>query len=111
MRNTAIACLVFLASCKSAETENEKPGSTETDTAMTSNIATSDSSVNALSAAEKADGFELLFDGNSMGGWHVYNKKSDGSAWKVQDGTIHLDNAVMKEWQTVGGGDLMSEKE
>jgi hypothetical protein len=111
MRNTAIAWLVFLASCQSAETENEKSGVTETDTTMTSTTATSDTAVNALTAAEKADGFELLFDGNSIGGWHVFNKKSDGSAWKVQDGTIHLDNAVMKEWQTVGGGDLISEKE
>jgi len=104
MRNTAIACLLFLASCQSAETDSEKSGVTETDTTMTTNVASPDSAVNVLTAAEKADGFELLFDGTSIGGWHVFNKKSDGSAWKVQDGTIHFDKSG-------GGGDLISEKE
>ena len=104
MRNTAIACLLFLASCQSAETDSEKSGVTETDTTMTTNVASPDSAVNVLTAAEKADGFELLFDGTSIGGWHVFNKKSDGSAWKVQDGTIHFDKSG-------SGGDLISEKE
>src|SRR6476620_9812562 len=111
MRNTAIACLFLIASCQSAETKKEESSAKEADTMTQSNPASTDSSVNKLTDAEKKDGFELLFDGKSIGGWHVFNKKSDGSAWKVEDGTIHLDNANMKEWQTVGGGDLISEKE
>ena len=78
---------------------------TETDTTMQSNLASTDSSVNQLTDAEKKDGFELLFDGQSVGGWHVFKKETDGSAWKVQDGTLHFDNTVDK------GGDLVSEKE
>jgi hypothetical protein len=106
MRNTAIACLFLIASCQSAETKKEESSAKETDTTTQSNAASADSSVNKLTDAEKKDGFELLFDGQSKGGWHVFNKESDGSSWKVEDGTLHLDNS-----QENGGGDLVSEKE
>lgn len=111
MRITAIACLVFLASCQSGDNKQETVTAKETDTTMAPASSMKDSTANVLTDAEKAAGFELLFDGKSIGGWHVFNKKSDGSAWKVEDGTIHLDNSQMKDWQTVGGGDLVSEKE
>lgn len=110
MRNTIIALCLVLAACQSKEEKKEEAATPATDTAMTT-TAPSEETANALTAAEQADGWELLFDGKSIGGWHVFNKKSDGSAWKVEDGTIHLDNSKMKDWQTVGGGDLVSEKE
>src|SRR5687768_8511394 len=105
MRNTAIACLLLMASCQSAETKNEESTATETDTTMKSNLSSTDSAVNVLTDAEKKDGFELLFDGQSVGGWHVFKKETDGSSWKVVDGTLHFDNTNEK-----GGGDLVSEK-
>ncbi|WP_206022236.1 DUF1080 domain-containing protein [Pseudoflavitalea sp. G-6-1-2] len=66
---------------------------------------------NQLTGQEKEEGWELLFDGTTKNGWHVYNNKSDGSAWVVADGTLHLDPKQKKDWQTVGGGDIVSEKE
>ncbi|MET0298570.1 MAG: DUF1080 domain-containing protein, partial [Flavitalea sp.] len=66
---------------------------------------------NMLSEAEKIDGFELLFDGVTKSGFHVYNQKTDGSAWSVVDGTIHLDPKEVKDSQTSGGGDLVSADE
>lgn len=76
-------------------------------------MVTSTSSIqpNTLSEAEKAEGWELLFDGRSKQGWHVYNNKSDGSAWKIADDTLYLDVSVKNGWQTVGGGDIVTEKE
>ena len=46
---------------------------------------------NALTAAEKKDGWTLLFDGAKLDGWRAY-KKTDaaGTRWKVEDGTLAL---------------------
>jgi Domain of Unknown Function (DUF1080) len=43
---------------------------------------------NTLTAREKSEGWELLFDGKDLAGWH--NFKSDGvkPGWQVQDGTL-----------------------
>lgn len=43
---------------------------------------------NALTEAEKSAGWQLLFDGKSLAGWH--NFKSDGvkPGWKVKDGAL-----------------------
>ena len=40
--------------------------------------------VNELTPAEKAAGWERLFDGKSMGGWHGYNGQSL-KAWAIED--------------------------
>lgn len=65
---------------------------------------------NTLSKSEKAEGWELLFDGKTKTGWHVYQAKSDGAAWKASDGMLMLDPKEKKDWQTVGGGDLITDK-
>lgn len=46
-----------------------------------------------------------LFDGSSKTGWHVYNHTSDGSAWIIDDGAIHLDPSRS------GRGDLVTDEE
>ena len=43
---------------------------------------------NALSAAEKAAGFVLLFDGATFNGWHGYNGQKT-PAWSVADCALH----------------------
>ncbi len=40
--------------------------------------------VNVLTAEENAAGWELLFDGRSMNGWHGYNGQST-RAWTIED--------------------------
>lgn len=45
---------------------------------------------NTLTAAEKAAGWQLLFDGHDLKGWHSYLEKAPGKAWQVQDGAIYL---------------------
>lgn len=64
---------------------------------------------NQLTEAQQAEGWTLLFDGQTKTGWHVYQGKSDGSAWKVDQGTLMLDPREKKDWQTVGGGDLITD--
>ncbi len=46
---------------------------------------------NQLTDAEINDGWKLLFDGKTSTGWHTYNKKTFGPAWKVVDGTLFCD--------------------
>ncbi len=46
---------------------------------------------NQLTDAEKKDGWKLLFDGKTSSGWHTYNQKTFGPAWKIEDGTLFCD--------------------
>jgi hypothetical protein len=55
------------------------------------------------------DGWQVLFDGASKNAWHIYNSKSDGAAWKVQDGILYLDPGARKSG--AGGGDLVTNEE
>ncbi|HXB44007.1 MAG TPA: DUF1080 domain-containing protein [Puia sp.] len=59
----------------------------------------------ALTDVEKNDGWVSLFDGKTTNGWHTYNKDKAGSAWQVDDGTLHL-NPASKD-----GGDIVTAKE
>lgn len=60
-------------------------------------------------ATGKNDGWQVLFDGSSKSAWHVFNSKSDGAAWKVQDGILYLDPIAKKSG--AGGGDLVTNEE
>lgn len=65
---------------------------------------------NTLSAAEKAAGWTLLFDGETTNGWHRYNESSIGSDWKVSDGILYLDVSQRPEGGSkVNGGDIVAE--
>ncbi|MBS1947591.1 MAG: DUF1080 domain-containing protein [Bacteroidetes bacterium] len=54
---------------------------------------------------QKQDGWISLFDGKTTKGWHTYGKKEVGSAWKADDGTLHLTPS------STGGGDIVTDKE
>ncbi|HMH32692.1 MAG TPA: DUF1080 domain-containing protein [Puia sp.] len=60
---------------------------------LSNGLIAQQTSRNTLSAQEKKDGWELLFDGSSTKGWHPYGKPSATSTVKVEDGTLHLDPA------------------
>ncbi len=63
---------------------------------------------NTLSAKEKQEGWRLLFDGKTLNGWHTYNKKGIGSAWKINDDALMLDNPNRAGNKTVNGGDIVT---
>ena len=55
---------------------------------------------NTLTAAEKAAGWRLLFDGKTIAGWVAIGKDEfPGKGWAVEEGTLH---------HTKGGGDLVT---
>lgn len=92
-------------SAKEAETEKK-------DTmANTTGATPATPAPNALTDAQKAEGWTLLFDGTSTKGWHSYNKSTDGSAWKVADGALYLDTSQKKDGKIPGGGDVVSDEE
>jgi hypothetical protein len=71
--------------------------------------AGSNEKANTLSSKEQKEGWKLLFDGTTKNGWHVFNNKTDGSAWKVEDGALYLDPKA-KGPNNAGGGDIISEE-
>jgi hypothetical protein len=61
----------------------------------------------ALTAFMPASGdWVSIFDGKTTHGWHTYGQTTAGSAWKAEDGVLHLD-ASTKE----GRGDLVTDAE
>ncbi len=52
-----------------------------------------------------------LFDGKTFNGWHTYGMDSVGNAWKIEDSVIHLHPLMKNGWQSVGGGDLVTDEE
>jgi hypothetical protein len=59
---------------------------------------------NSLSANEKAEGWQLLFNGKDINNWHIYNQGDQPSKWVVKDGAILCDPTV----KTGIFGDLVS---
>ncbi len=45
---------------------------------------------NTLSDAERAAGWQLLFDGESLDGWRGYQRDSAPEGWTVKDGALHF---------------------
>ena len=45
---------------------------------------------NTLTPQEKQSGWQMLFDGADLNGWHSYGQKGTGKDWSVVDGAIQL---------------------
>ncbi len=67
---------------------------------------TSGQKPNTITTEEKQQGWQLLFDGKNMDGWHSYLKDKPTQNWSVKDGAI-LVNAVRNGFQS----DLVTDKE
>ncbi|MGI9547844.1 MAG: 3-keto-disaccharide hydrolase [Flavobacteriaceae bacterium] len=62
---------------------------------------------NQLTDAEKAEGWDLLFDGKTKEGWHLYNFQDSTSVWIVENGTLYC-----KSKEGSGRhGDLVTDRE
>jgi hypothetical protein len=97
---------IFLTACNNSSTAEMKDNKDND----TSHTAVADTT-NTLTDQQKAEGWQLLFDGKSTSGWHKYGGGPVGSSWKVVDGTLHLDVSDKIAWQAKGGGDIVFEKE
>ncbi len=94
-----IICLMLACqSTTSEETTNSATENTET---------TSEPAQNTLSDQEKADGWELLFDGESTSNWKGYNKSTfPDKGWKVEDGMLMVLKSGAEE--AGHGGDIVT---
>jgi len=55
---------------------------------MVAQRPSADSTLNALTAAERAGGWRLLFDGRSTDGWRGFKMNSMPDGWKIVDGAL-----------------------
>ncbi|MCD4737442.1 MAG: DUF1080 domain-containing protein [Bacteroidales bacterium] len=65
---------------------------------------------NTLTANEKAENFQLIFDGKSFAGWRGYQKETVPGAWKIIDGTIQIMGSGRGEAGANNGGDIVYDK-
>lgn len=111
---TTFACLIIagaIAGCQGGS-GTQQPGIDSTKTTTDTMAKTAPVEMNnSLTEEEKNAGWQLLFDGNSKSNFHVFNKKSDGAAWQIADGTLHLDTTNKKDGKITGGGDLVTNDE
>ncbi len=73
-----------------------------------------EAAVNTLTDAEKADGWQLLFDGKTLNGWRgIGIDEPPKGHWEVVDGCIHKigkENVPRQaDGQPIKGGDLMTD--
>lgn len=108
LKTTLIASSVaLLTACNNnADTKTE---AVNTDTTKTATPAAG--ADNALTDAEKSEGWELLFDGSSTNGWHKYGDTTKtGAAWKVEGNTLRFDPSLKKD-NKEAGGDIVTNAE
>lgn len=89
-----IVCLALLAACQPKQQTAEETKPEETPMAH-----------NTLTEQQQAEGWKLLFDGQTTSGWRNFKSDQIGAAWKVDDNALHFDNTV------TGGGDIITNDE
>jgi len=102
----SLTLLLFTFSCKEkAKDSEEKQAKTEVKAE-----ATQETPPNTLSAKEKEEGWQLLFDGKTSKGWRGYKKDHFPDGWKIVDGTIHCMGSGRGEAGAKEGGDIIYDK-
>lgn len=89
--------------CNNYASENKKTESNQKNE--------TDMGLPVLTDAQVTDGWQLLFDGKTISGWHKYGGKPVGSAWKIANGTLYLDTTEKENWQIKDGGDIITDEE
>jgi 3-keto-disaccharide hydrolase len=98
MRLLLPVILGLLVGCGSSSESTDNPASaSDSSTATKDTTAMTDTTAqNTLTDAEKSEGWQLLFDGQTKNGWHSYNKKGNLDDWKVENGALVL-NSTKKD--------------
>jgi hypothetical protein len=66
--------------------------------------------VNKLTAQEKKDGWQLLFDGKSFKGWRGYNRQDIPPVWVIENGTIKVDASKQVQGDRTSTGDIIPDR-
>lgn len=94
-----VAAILVNYSCQKSGSQEETQSEAEAPAVATNN---------ALTADEKASGWELLFDGSTLTGWKRYNADSIGPLWVAEDGTIICKGEGLTEGTAGIGGSLIT---
>ena len=97
----ALSLLMFLFSCTS---QKEAASTDETGTKAADQP-------NTLSAEQTAEGWQLLFDGETLKGWKRYNRDTIGPLWSVENGAILCDGEGLGEGSGEMGGSLITTRQ
>jgi len=79
---------ICMVSCQNAN-QHEGHSDTTATKSRYGNVATT-TEMKYLKCNRKSGRLAVVVDGSTKTGWHVYQSKSDGSAWKVSDGMLSL---------------------
>lgn len=114
MRNFSfflIVSLFVIAGCRNGTKKSD--GSSLTDKKQIESVACCEKGpLNQLTDAEKAQGWQLMFDGTTSEGWRGYNKTSFPVAWVVEDGTLRCRGEESRgEAGKADGGDIVYSKQ
>lgn len=66
---------------------------------------------NSLSPEQTAEGWQLLFDGETLTGWKRFNRDTIGPLWTVKDGAILCDGKGLGEGSGNMGGSLVNTRQ
>ncbi len=102
----AIAALVLITAIAACGGSAEDSGESTSQTAA-------ETPINSLTAEEKANGWQLLFDGQSFAGWRGVGQDSlPRGHWTIEDGILHKvpsgEVPLAADGQPVEGGDIMT---
>ena len=78
-RAAMLISLASLAACRIG------PAAQQADTGSSTSAM---STPNSLTAAERAEGWRLLFDGRSMDAWRGYREQAMPAGWRAEDGVL-----------------------
>ena len=76
----------FFTACQTAKQETAE--TSEANSSVVAPDSTTTDSLNQLSPEQVAEGWYLLFDGETMKGWRFYQNKPNNS-WEIVDGVLH----------------------
>ena len=82
-----IGIFLFFIGCQTKQKQNESNAEKETGKTTKPSL---------LSTEEIEAGWQLLFDGKTKNGRHLYNNQSEGIAWETRDGVLHLNPREIK---------------
>jgi len=106
LRSASVLCALTLLACGKTSGNAPPPPPLEA------------AAMNTLTAQERADGWRLLFDGQTTNGWRGYRRPDMPNGWKVADSTLTKDVAsgdiitadgfgdfeLQLEWKIAAGG-------
>ncbi len=68
--------------------EVEEEAATESTSSASAGVNSSNDTLNTLSQDEKQAGWQLLFDGKSLNGWHTFRMDGVRPGWQLKEGAV-----------------------